>query len=156
MQLLSLSNRLLIPGLDHLIPLNNVWLGMDLTLPPNQAQPHSFVLPVLVLVTTWLQYKSMPQPAAAQGKDGQPDQAQAMTQSMSTIMPLMFAWFSLSFSVGLSIYFVVSNLIGIVQYRFTPKKTPPSVSLLEEGEKEEEKPKRQEAPKVKTKAKPAK
>lgn len=31
-------------------------------------------------------------------------------------MPLMFGFFSLSFSVGLSIYFVTSNLVGIVQY----------------------------------------
>ena len=43
-------------------------------------------------------------------------QAQAMTKSMTTIMPIMFGAFSLSFSVGLSIYFVTSNLIGIVQY----------------------------------------
>jgi hypothetical protein len=39
-----------------------------------------------------------------------------MTRSMTTIMPLMFGFFSLSFSVGLSIYFVVSNLVGIIQY----------------------------------------
>ena len=43
-------------------------------------------------------------------------QAAAMTKSMTTIMPIMFGAFSLSFSVGLSIYFVTSNLIGIVQY----------------------------------------
>ena len=43
-------------------------------------------------------------------------QAQAMTKSMTTIMPIMFGAFSLSFSVGLSIYFVTSNLIGVVQY----------------------------------------
>jgi len=28
----------------------------------------------------------------------------------------MFGFFSLSFSVGLSIYFVVSNVVGIIQY----------------------------------------
>ena len=43
-------------------------------------------------------------------------QAAAMTKSMTTIMPIMFGFFSLSFSVGLSIYFVTSNLIGVVQY----------------------------------------
>jgi membrane protein insertase Oxa1/YidC/SpoIIIJ len=42
--------------------------------------------------------------------------AQAMTQSMTTIMPLMFGFFSLQFSVGLSIYFVTSNVMGIIQY----------------------------------------
>src|SRR5689334_10412547 len=32
-QLVDLSERLLIPGLDKLIPLQNVWLGMNLTQP---------------------------------------------------------------------------------------------------------------------------
>ena len=34
---------------------------------------------------------------------------------MQTTMPLMFGFFSLSFPSGLSIYFVLSNLIGIAQ-----------------------------------------
>jgi YidC/Oxa1 family membrane protein insertase len=55
-------------------------------------------------------------------EDGdKPNQAQAMTQSMTTIMPLMFGFFSLQFSVGLSIYFIVSNIIGIVQYALQGK-----------------------------------
>jgi YidC/Oxa1 family membrane protein insertase len=125
MQLLGLSNRLLIPGLDNLIPLNNVWLGMDLTLSPGGVNPlWSYALPALVLVTTWYQYK-VTMPAAPPPQEGQqPDPAQATTQSMSTIMPLMFGFFSLSFPVGLSIYFVVSNLIGIIQYRLMPTVTP--------------------------------
>jgi hypothetical protein len=66
-------------------------------------------------VTTWLSFKiTMPPPAPSE--DGKPDQAQAMTQSMSTIMPLMYGFFALSFSVGLSIYFIVSNIAQIVQY----------------------------------------
>jgi YidC/Oxa1 family membrane protein insertase len=39
-----------------------------------------------------------------------------MTQSMGTIMPLMYGFFALSFSVGLSVYFIVSNLMQIAQY----------------------------------------
>ena len=42
-------------------------------------------------------------------------QAQMM-KSMTTIMPIMFGFFSLSFSTGLSIYFVTSNIIGMLQY----------------------------------------
>ncbi len=38
-----------------------------------------------------------------------------MTQSMQYTMPLMFGFFSLQFQAGLSIYFVMSNLIGIAQ-----------------------------------------
>jgi YidC/Oxa1 family membrane protein insertase len=38
-----------------------------------------------------------------------------MTQSMQYTMPLMFGFFSLQFPAGLSIYFILSNLIGIAQ-----------------------------------------
>jgi YidC/Oxa1 family membrane protein insertase len=38
-----------------------------------------------------------------------------MTQSMQYTMPLMFGFFSLSFPSGLSIYFILSNIIGIGQ-----------------------------------------
>ena len=137
-QLVDLSERLLIPGLDSLIPLQRFWTPipqlaqllpeMDLTLAPTENPPYALALPLLVLVTTWAQSKlSMgmaKQPSASKDDDDDDDdkssnvggQAQAMTKSMTTIMPIMFGAFSLSFSVGLSIYFVTSNLIGIVQY----------------------------------------
>ena len=116
-QLLDLSGRFLLPGLDYLVPLQNMWLGMDLSKPPTNNPTWALVLPALVLVTTWGQSKlTVPSTPPSASDDGKPNQAQAMTQSMTTIMPLMFGFFSLSFSVGLSIYFVISNLIGIVQY----------------------------------------
>ncbi len=117
LQLIDLGGRFLIPGLDQIVPLNNVWLGMDLTQPPTPPTNPVFALalPVLVLVTTWMQSKMMT-PSMPPSEDGQPNQAAAMTQSMTTIMPIMMGFFSLSFSVGLSIYFVVSNIFSIVQY----------------------------------------
>lgn len=126
-QLVDLSERLLLPGLDSLIPLQRMWLGMDLTLPPTTNPTYALALPLLVLATTWGQSKLTMAVTKSGGdskdKDDDDDsssgiggQAQAMTKSMTTIMPLMFGFFSLSFSVGLSIYFVTSNLIGIVQY----------------------------------------
>lgn len=114
-QLIDLSGRLLIPGLDPYVPLNNMWIGMDLTLPPTANPAYALSLPLLVLVTTWLQSK-LTVPEMPSGGDGQMNQAANMTRTMTTIMPLMFGFFSLSFSVGLSIYFVVSNVVGIVQY----------------------------------------
>lgn len=120
-QLIDLSNRFLIPGLDSYVPLNNMWLGMDLTKPPTANPTWALVLPALVLVTTWAQSKLTVPPPQPPGEDGRPSQAQAMSQSMTTIMPLMFGFFSLSFSVGLSIYFVVSNIIGIIQYSLMGK-----------------------------------
>ena len=135
-QLVDLSERLLIPGLDSLIPLQRFWSPipgltqllpeMDLTLPPTANPHYALALPLLVLVTTWAQSK-LTMSSAKAGSDKKDDdddddgapvggQAAAMTKSMTTIMPIMFGAFSLSFSVGLSIYFVTSNLIGIVQY----------------------------------------
>jgi YidC/Oxa1 family membrane protein insertase len=45
-------------------------------------------------------------------------QAAGMGQSMTLMMPLMFGFFSLNFSTGLSFYFIVSNIIGIVTQGF--------------------------------------
>lgn len=116
LQLLDLSGRFMISGLDRLVPLNNVWLGMDLTQPPQGTNPaYALVLPVLVLITSYVQSKMMT-PSTPPSSDGQPNQTQAMTQSMTTIMPIMMGFFSLQFSVGLSIYFIVSNVMSIVQY----------------------------------------
>jgi YidC/Oxa1 family membrane protein insertase len=118
-QLVDLPERLLIPGLDHLIPLQRMWLGMDLTLPPTANPTYALVLPLLVLITTWAQSKLTTGMTKQNNSDDDSSvggQAQAMTQSMTTIMPLMFGFFSLQFSVGLSIYFVTSNLVGVFQY----------------------------------------
>ena len=135
-QLVDLSERLLIPGLDSLIPLQRMWTPipqlasllpeLDLTLAPTENPHYALILPLLVLITTWGQQK-LTMSATGQNKSSKDDddddngapaggQAAAMTKSMTTIMPIMFGFFSLSFSVGLSIYFVTSNLIGVVQY----------------------------------------
>ncbi len=135
-QLVDLSERLLISGLDSLIPLQRMWSPipqlvdllpeLDLTLAPTENPPYALALPALVLVTTWAQQKlTMMTTGHGSAKKDDDDedespsaggQAAAMTKSMTTIMPIMFGFFSLSFSVGLSVYFVASNLIGIVQY----------------------------------------
>lgn len=117
-QLVDLSERLLIPGLDKLIPLQNIWLGMNLTQPPTPPvnPTYALVLPVLVMATTYFQMK-LSQPAqSTSSSSGQPNQMEATMRSMSTIMPIMFGAFALSFSVGLSVYFITSNLVGIAQY----------------------------------------
>ena len=49
------------------------------------------------------------------------DPSAAMSRNMTTIMPLMIGLFSLSFASGLSIYWVVSNVVGIVQYAMMGK-----------------------------------
>jgi YidC/Oxa1 family membrane protein insertase len=131
MQLMGLSSRL--PswlGLDALLPLDKIWFGMDLTQPPNFVQWWSYLLPLLVFVTTWYQTRltmpSTPQPTTT--ADGQPDPTAAATQSMTTMMPIMFGFFALSYSLGLSVYFIVSNVLGILQYKLFPTNTTPTAT----------------------------
>jgi YidC/Oxa1 family membrane protein insertase len=114
-QLVDLSQRLLIPDLARLIPLEKMWLGLDLTKAPTPPGNPVFalVLPALVMVTTWLQFKvSMPQNTSTDPNDTTAN----VTRSMGTIMPVMFGFLALSFSVGLSVYFITSNVVGILQY----------------------------------------
>lgn len=119
-QVVDLSGRLLIPGLDNLVPLDKLWLGLDLTQPPTVAGFNiaAIILPLLVLVTTWLQSKLTIPPVDPADKN---NPTASMTRSMTTIMPLMFGFFALTFSVGLSIYFIVSNVVGIIQYTLLGK-----------------------------------
>jgi len=118
LQLQQLSHRLL-PNLIPLVPINPHFAIYDLGLPgiqatfeqsisPVVAQLLVFILPALVVATTYLSQKLMTPPSA------DPSQA-SMTRQMNIIMPMMFGVFALQFASGLSIYFIVSNLIGTAQ-----------------------------------------
>lgn len=98
--------------LTQLLPISNKFLWLNL------AQPDPlFILPVLVFGTMFLQQKLMTPSTQNQqkGKKQDDNPAAAMTQSMQWTMPIMFGFFSLQFQSGLSIYFVLSNIIGIGQ-----------------------------------------
>jgi YidC/Oxa1 family membrane protein insertase len=106
MQLLNLSQHVYatLPNLNDLIPLNSQFLWLDLSAPDPL-----FILPVLVVATTFAQQKLLTPPSA------DPQQA-SMAQSMQITMPIMIGFFALSFPSGLSIYWITSSVIGIVQY----------------------------------------
>jgi YidC/Oxa1 family membrane protein insertase len=111
LQLLRLSENVypaLLPWLSAMVPLNNRFLWLDLSRPDP-----IYILPVLVVATTWFQQKVMMAPAG----DGQ---AASMNQSMQIMMPLMLGFFSLQFSSGLALYFVASNVVGVVIQYFIP------------------------------------
>ena len=110
--------------LTNLLPIKSQFLWLNL----GQPDP-LYILPILVFVTMFVQTK-FTSPSAAKknddknknkkdSKDQQEDPTAAMTQSMQYTMPIMFGFFSLSFQSGLSIYFVLSNLIGIAQGLYT-------------------------------------
>lgn len=111
LQLADVNNRLLVPSLSSMLPLNNQFLWLNLGLP----DPY-LILPVLVVATTWLQSKLMT-PMPTDPKDPTASTARTMT----VMMPLLIGLFSLSFASGLSIYWVASNLVGIGQYAMMGK-----------------------------------
>jgi YidC/Oxa1 family membrane protein insertase len=75
----------------------------------------------------FIQQKYMSPAKKKDSKGGkQDDPAAAMTQSMQYTMPLMFGFFSLQFQAGLSIYFIFSNVIGILQGWYTRQVVPPA------------------------------
>lgn len=98
-----------------LIPLNNRFLWMDLSLPEKDfglaiAGIGIPILAILVVITTYLQSKLMT-PVANPG-----DQGAQMSKAMNLYMPLLMGWLAYSFSSGLALYFVASNLVGVLQY----------------------------------------
>ena len=158
LELLNLSGRLWVPELSDLVPLQNKFLWLNLAVPDPL-----YILPVLVVVTTWLQQKLlMPSTPSTGSGDRSADQAAQVSRQMMTIMPLMFGFFSLSFASGLSIYFIASNLIGIAQYALMGKIAIPGRQsgkdkTLEPDEKVkvDEKPKREDMPRPAAKPKRA-
>jgi YidC/Oxa1 family membrane protein insertase len=115
-QLLDFS-RHIYPFVDAaaLIPLNNIFLWLDLSLPERASglAIAGFGLPVisiLVVITTYLQSKLMT-PTATTG-----DQGAQMAKAMNIYMPLLMGYLAYTFSSGLALYFLMSNVVGILQY----------------------------------------
>jgi YidC/Oxa1 family membrane protein insertase len=118
-QLLELAKHIypFIPS--SLIPLSSKFLYMNLGQPerlylsflPNIGIP---VLTILVVISTYFQNKLMTPPSA----DAQSAQ---MSKMMALYMPLLLGYFAYTLASGLALYFVVSNLLAIVQYAATGK-----------------------------------
>lgn len=113
LQLLDLSRHLydFIP--NSLIPLNSHFLWMDLGQPerlylpflPNIGIP---ILTILVVITSWLSTKMMTPPSTG-------GQGAQMSQMMNIYMPLLMGYLTYVYASGLALYFVISNLLQIIQ-----------------------------------------
>ena len=91
-----------LPFVQEVIPINSAFLWLDLSSPDPLP-----VLPLLVGISMFLMQKMTTMPAA--------DEKQASTNRMMLwMMPLMFGFFSMQFPSGLALYWVISNLVGIV------------------------------------------
>lgn len=118
LDLLKLSRSISLPNVSELIPLNSNFLWMDLGRPESVAI-FGFALPTLALIvaiTTYIQAK-LTMPATANPGD----QTAAMSGMMTIYMPLLLGYFAITFASGLSVYFITSNILGIVQYAMQGK-----------------------------------
>ncbi len=76
-------------------------------------------IPVMALIAAFTTYLMSKTTAAQQSsQSGGADMAQSMNRSMMIMMPLMIFWFALNYSVGLTIYWTISNIFSIFQYRY--------------------------------------
>jgi len=106
-------------NISTLIPLNSHFLWMDLG-QPEFIKLFGFNLPTLAIIvglTTYIQSK-LTMPATSSGPK---DQGAAMGKMMSIYMPLLLFYFALTFASGLSVYFITSNMLGILQYAMMGK-----------------------------------
>lgn len=107
-------------NIAELIPLNNKFLWMNLGQP--ERLNLSFipfpipVLAILVVGTTFLQSKLMSPPPT-----NPKDQSAQMAGMMNIYMPIFMGWLAWQYASGLALYFVVSNVFGILQYAFLGK-----------------------------------
>lgn len=118
MSILELSDRLYGFVSSSLIPVNDKFLWMDLGQPERWQLDFLTGLPIIgdgipilaiiVIITSWLSTRTM-STGASEGQGAQ------MTQMMGIYMPLLMGWLAYSYASGLALYFVVSNILGIVQ-----------------------------------------
>lgn len=107
--MVSLSQRLYsVDILRTSVPLENQFLWMDMGQPDG-----TLIMAVLVGASTWVQQR-MTTPATS---NADPQQAQ-MNNTMMFMMPLMFAFFTLQFPSGLALYWVATNVVGVVLQYF--------------------------------------
>ncbi len=105
------------------------FLGVPLDLRPTfsaiAAAPYLAVFPVLIGLTTYLQQRmSITDPQQAK---------------FFLFMPVIFAWLSFNFPVGLSLYWIASTIVGIVEYYIVlgrPSRPAPPAARAEAGRKQ--------------------
>jgi len=108
--------------------LNLHFLGLNLGLQPSFDTANAAILgfqffgllliPILAALTTYLSFKMS---MAAQPKGQNNQMAASMNGSMSFVMPLMTGFFAFSVPAGLGLYWIVGNLIQMLQQLYLNK-----------------------------------
>jgi YidC/Oxa1 family membrane protein insertase len=113
-QLFDLTKRIYPFISSSLIPIDSSFLWWDLGQPERVISPQILgfglpVLTILVVLTSWVQTKLTTPPSAD-------SQSRQMSTMMSLYLPLLIGYFSYSYAAGLALYFLVSNILTVVQY----------------------------------------
>lgn len=103
------------------------FLGLDLSKVPSQAigliTKGDFsdigvvlliIIPILAMLTTWISMKQS-QKMAGQNNSQAGEQAAQMNGTMNAIMPVMTGFFAITLPSGMGLYWIVSNLVQMVQ-----------------------------------------
>jgi len=106
-ELMSLSDRLYSSSfIIGAVPLNEQFLWLNL------GQPDKYyIMAILVAASMWVLQKMSTLPTS------DPKQ-QSMNNMLVWLMPLMFGFFTISFPSGLAVFWLVSNIIGIITQYF--------------------------------------
>ena len=102
--LVGLSRHLYswLPQVHRVIPIESAFLWLDLSRPDPTP-----ILPVLVGASMFFMQKMTTMPAGDARQ-------QSTNRMMLWMMPLMFGFFTMTFPAGLALYWVISNVVGIV------------------------------------------
>ena len=86
------------------LPADFLWLHL--------GRPDPFILPLLVAASTYVLQKMSMLPTTD-------ERQRAQMKLMNLMMPLLFGWITISLPSGLGLYYVLSNVIGmIMQYAY--------------------------------------
>ena len=95
-----------LPQVNEAVPLDGSFLWLDLAKYSSQ-NPVPLLLPVLVGSSMWVTQKMTTTPAVS-------PQQESTNRMMLWMMPIMFGFFTLNFESGLALYWIVSNVVGVV------------------------------------------
>lgn len=100
-----------LPGVGESIPIDPHFLGLNLGLLTSAHGIIGTILALIVAGSTWLMQKMSTSKATS------PQQEQT-SKMLLWFMPIMIGVFSLQFETGLTIYWTVSNIVGIIVQGF--------------------------------------
>ena len=124
-------------GLENISLINFDFLGLNLGSTPDMQWLNAlWIIPILAALTTYLSSKvSM----AMSGNTSQPENSAASTmKTMNMIFPLMTAWLAFTMPAGVGLYWIIGNIIQVVQqlalnWYFKSKAPEQQESVIESG-----------------------